>query len=31
LWANHQLWPFVSSRAAVEARTETRQELKPGS
>jgi penicillin G amidase len=31
LWANQQLWPFVSSRAAVEARTETRQELLPGS
>jgi penicillin amidase len=31
LWASQQLWPFVSSRAAVEARTETRQELLPGS
>jgi penicillin G amidase len=31
LWANQQLWPFVSSRGAVEARTETRQELLPGS
>ena len=31
LWANQQLWPFVSSRAAVEGRTETRQELLPGS
>ena len=31
LWANQQLWPFVSSRGAVEARTETRQELVPGS
>jgi penicillin G amidase len=30
LWANQQLWPFVSSRGAVEARTETRQELLPG-
>jgi penicillin amidase len=31
LWASQQLWPFVSSRRAVEARTETRQELQPGS
>jgi penicillin amidase len=31
LWANQQLWPFVSSRGAVEARTQTRQELLPGS
>jgi penicillin G amidase len=31
LWANQKLWPFVSSRAAVEARTETRQQLLPGS
>ena len=31
LWANQQLWPFVSSRGAVEARSETRQELLPGS
>jgi penicillin amidase len=31
LWANQQLWPFGSSRGAVEARTETRQELLPGS
>jgi penicillin G amidase len=31
LWADQQLWPFVSSREAVEARTETRQELLPGS
>ena len=31
LWANQQLWPFVSTRGAVEARTETRQELLPGS
>jgi penicillin G amidase len=30
LWADQQLWPFVSSRGAVEARTETRQELLPG-
>ena len=29
LWANQQLWPFVSSRPAVEARTTTRQELLP--
>jgi penicillin amidase len=29
LWANQRLWPFVSSRAAVEARTATRQELLP--
>ena len=29
LWANQQLWPFVSSRAAVDARTTTRQELLP--
>jgi penicillin G amidase len=29
LWANRQMWPFVSSRAAVEARSETRQELIP--
>jgi penicillin G amidase len=31
LWANQKLWPFVSSRGAVEGRTETRQELLPGS
>jgi len=31
LWANQQLWPFVSSPGAVEARTESRQELVPGS
>jgi penicillin amidase len=31
LWLNNQLWPFVSARAAVEARTVTRQELLPGS
>jgi penicillin amidase len=31
LWASQQLWPFVSSRRAVEAHTETRQELQPGS
>jgi penicillin G amidase len=30
LWADQQLWPFVSSREAVEARTEARQELVPG-
>jgi penicillin G amidase len=29
LWADQRLWPFVSSRAAVEARTTTRQELLP--
>jgi penicillin G amidase len=29
LWANQRLWPFVSSRSAVEARTTTRQELLP--
>jgi penicillin amidase len=29
LWANQRLWPFVSSRAAVQARTTTRQELLP--
>jgi penicillin amidase len=29
LWANQRLWPFVSSRAAVDARTITRQELLP--
>jgi penicillin G amidase len=31
LWANQQLWPFVSTRGAVEDRTEIRQELLPGS
>ena len=31
LWVDNQLWPFVSTRAAVEARTATRQELLPGS
>jgi penicillin G amidase len=31
LWVNNQLWPFVSTRAAVEARTASRQELLPGS
>jgi penicillin amidase len=31
LWANQQLWPFVSSQRAVEARSEVRQELLPGS
>jgi penicillin amidase len=30
LWADQQLWPFVSSREAAEARTETHQELVPG-
>jgi penicillin amidase len=30
LWADQQLWPFVSSREGVEARTEIRQELLPG-
>ena len=29
LWVGNQMWPFVSSRAAVEART-TRLELVPG-
>jgi penicillin amidase len=29
LWANQQLWPFVSSRGAVEARSSSRQELLP--
>jgi penicillin amidase len=29
LWANQRLWPFVSSRAAIDARTTTRQELLP--
>jgi penicillin amidase len=29
LWANQRLWPFVSSRGAVEARTSSRQELLP--
>jgi penicillin G amidase len=29
LWINQRLWPFVSSRGAVEARTTTRQELLP--
>ena len=29
LWANQRLWPFVSSRAAVEARSSSRQELLP--
>jgi penicillin G amidase len=29
VWANQRLWPFVSSRAAVDARTTTRQELLP--
>jgi penicillin G amidase len=29
LWANQRLWPFVSSREAVEAGTTTRQELLP--
>src|SRR5206468_3861413 len=30
LWVNNELWPFVSSRQAVEARTISRQELSPG-
>jgi penicillin amidase len=30
LWARNETWPFVSTRAAVEARTEQRQELRPG-
>ena len=30
LWADNQMWPFVSSRAAVEARTTDRLELVPG-
>ncbi|MBA3530234.1 MAG: penicillin acylase family protein, partial [Propionibacteriaceae bacterium] len=30
LWVANQTWPFVSSRAAVEARTEKRLELVPG-
>jgi penicillin amidase len=29
LWVDQRLWPFVSSRGAVEARTTTRQELLP--
>ncbi|HJY46086.1 MAG TPA: penicillin acylase family protein [Propionibacteriaceae bacterium] len=29
LWANQRLWPFVSSRGAVEARSDSRQELLP--
>jgi penicillin G amidase len=29
LWANQRLWPFVSSREAVEARSSSRQELLP--
>ncbi len=29
LWANQRLWPFVSSRRAVEAGTSSRQELLP--
>jgi penicillin G amidase len=29
VWANQRLWPFVSSRAAIDARTTTRQELLP--
>ena len=29
LWANQRLWPFVSSRGAVEARSSSRQELLP--
>ena len=30
LWAGNRMWPFVASRAAVEARTEDRLELVPG-
>ena len=30
LWARNETWPFVSTRAAVEARTEQLQELLPG-
>ena len=30
LWARNETWPFVASRAAVEARTEQRLELLPG-
>ena len=30
LWARNETWPFVASRAAVEARTEQRLELRPG-
>ena len=30
LWAGNRTWPFVASRAAVEARTEQRLELLPG-
>ena len=30
LWANQRMWPFVSSRGGVEARTDTRQELRAG-
>ena len=29
LWVNQQLWPFVSTRGAVEARAASRQELLP--
>jgi penicillin amidase len=29
LWLRNETWPFVSSRAAVEARTEHRLELVP--
>jgi penicillin amidase len=29
LWANQRLWPFVSSRRAIEAGTSSRQELLP--
>ncbi len=31
LWARNETWPFVATRAAVEARTEDRLELLPGS
>ena len=30
LWARNETWPFVATRAAVEARTEHRLELVPG-
>ena len=30
LWVDNRMWPFVSSRAAVDARTTSRLELVPG-
>jgi penicillin amidase len=30
LWVRNETWPFVATRAAVEARTEQRLELLPG-